>query len=69
VMVNLLGKKDGEGIIENYESALSDNMAHLHIYGKRKSRIGRKMGHLTVLGEELKPTVLRAIEIEKQIII
>ncbi|HEX3072313.1 MAG TPA: 5-(carboxyamino)imidazole ribonucleotide synthase, partial [Ignavibacteriales bacterium] len=47
VMVNLLGKKDGEGIIENYESALSDNMAHLHIYGKRKSRIGRKMGHLT----------------------
>lgn len=69
VMVNLLGKKDGEGIIENYESALSDNVAHLHIYGKKNSRVGRKMGHLTVLGEELKPTVLRAIEIEKQIVI
>jgi 5-(carboxyamino)imidazole ribonucleotide synthase len=69
VMVNLLGKKDGEGIIENYESALSDNMAHLHVYGKKNSRVGRKMGHLTVLGEELKPTVLRAIEIEKQIMI
>lgn len=69
VMVNLLGKKEGDGNIENYSAALSDDRVHLHIYGKKDSRIGRKMGHITVLGDELKSTVLKAIEVEKQIII
>lgn len=54
VMINLLGKKEGEGIVENYNEVLANDNIHFHIYGKEKSRLGRKMGHVTVLGDNLK---------------
>ncbi len=46
-MVNLLGDlwADGE---PNWASALTQPAAHLHLYGKREARPGRKMGHLTI---------------------
>ena len=52
VMVNLLGKKEGFGIVEDYRAALKDENLHLHIYGKEMSRLGRKMGHITMLGDD-----------------
>ena len=47
VMVNLLGDiwHDGE---PRWESVLRHSGAHLHLYGKRDARPGRKMGHVTV---------------------
>jgi len=69
VMINLLGKKMGDGIVENYKTPLSNENAHLHIYGKLKSRIGRKMGHLTLIGNELNYLIDTAKKIEKRILI
>jgi 5-(carboxyamino)imidazole ribonucleotide synthase len=56
-MVNLLGdlwfSESGAGPIEpDWAVALADATAHLHLYGKREARPGRKMGHLTVLGAD-----------------
>lgn len=65
VMINLLGKKEGEGIVDNYTQSLKDDEVHLHIYGKEKSRVGRKMGHLTLLGDDLENILSRAKKIEK----
>ena len=47
VMVNLLGDiwRDGE---PHWEAVLRHAGAHLHLYGKREARPGRKMGHVTV---------------------
>ena len=47
VMVNLLGDiwRDGE---PRWEAVLRHPGAHLHLYGKRDPRPGRKMGHVTV---------------------
>jgi 5-(carboxyamino)imidazole ribonucleotide synthase len=47
VMVNLLGDiwRDGE---PDWEAVLRHAGAHLHLYGKREVRPGRKMGHVTV---------------------
>lgn len=47
VMVNLLGDiwRDGE---PRWEAVLRHAGAHLHLYGKREPRPGRKMGHVTV---------------------
>ncbi len=47
VMVNLLGDiwRDGE---PRWEGVLRHAGAHLHLYGKREARPGRKMGHVTV---------------------
>ncbi|MHB8852500.1 MAG: 5-(carboxyamino)imidazole ribonucleotide synthase [Ignavibacteriaceae bacterium] len=69
VMINLLGKRNGDGIVRNYNKAFTDDNVHLHIYGKEKSRVGRKMGHITILGDNLYPILRRVKEIEKQIII
>ncbi len=69
VMINLLGKKNGEGIVDNYKKALSEDDVNLHIYGKEKSRIGRKMGHITVCGNELQPLLMKAKRMERKTII
>ncbi len=68
VMVNLLGKKNGKLNLETYKKILNVRNLHLHLYGKNESRVGRKMGHLTLLGD--KPQILKlAKQIEKKIII
>ncbi len=69
VMINLLGKKTGEGIVENYNAALEDEKVHLHIYGKAKSRLGRKMGHITMVGDNLNTILSKAKKLERKIII
>lgn len=69
VMINLLGKKEDLGIVENYDEALQNENVHLHIYGKEKSRIGRKMGHITLIGDNLNFILNRAKQIEKKILI
>ena len=50
VMVNLLGKRTGPARADGLAQALAVPGAHVHIYGKLASRIGRKMGHVTALG-------------------
>ena len=53
VMVNLLGVGGGSGAPHGLERALAISGAHLHIYGKAMSGVGRKMGHVTALGQTL----------------
>ena len=53
VMVNLLGRRDGPVGPDALRAALDVPGAHLHLYGKRESRVGRKMGHVTALGATL----------------
>ena len=57
-MANLLG--------DHWEAGLPDWSAlrqfpdvKVHLYGKRESRVGRKMGHLTVLAETSEAAVKR----------
>ncbi len=65
VMVNLLGKRNGIGKLLNYEEVLKHPEVSLHIYGKAESRIGRKMGHITIVGNNLNEILKKAEEIEK----
>lgn len=69
VMINLLGKRNGPGVISNYSKALTDDNVHLHIYGKHTSRMGRKMGHITVIGDNLKKILSIAKKADKNTII
>ena len=51
VMVNLLGLSDEKDFVENYPKLMrSFPSAKLHSYGK-SPRIGRKLGHITVIGQ------------------
>lgn len=65
VMVNILGGFDGAVAEDVARAALTVPNAHLHLYGKRDVRIGRKMGHVTVIGDDLaecERLALRAVE-------
>ena len=53
VMVNLLGAGPGPGGPRGLAEALAVTGAHIHIYGKAESGAGRKMGHVTALGNTL----------------
>ncbi len=53
VMVNLLGQGKGPGWPAGMAGALAVPGAHVHLYGKAVSGPGRKMGHVTALGETL----------------
>jgi 5-(carboxyamino)imidazole ribonucleotide synthase len=69
VMINLLGKREDIGLVEDYKKALSDPDVKLHVYGKEHSRIGRKMGHITITGDNLNRLLNKAKQVEKSTII
>lgn len=69
VMVNLLGKEGGDDLEDLYIPALKDDQIHLHIYGKEFSRPGRKMGHITVCGDDLNSIIKIANNSKRKIII
>ena len=53
-IVNLLGAEgySGEACYEGLEEVLKIPNAFVHIYGKKETRPGRKMGHVTVMSHE-----------------
>lgn len=60
VMVNLLGERDGATMPVGVEEALLQPDTHVHLYGKREVRRGRKMGHVTALADDLSTAEARA---------
>lgn len=59
-MVNLLGDLWNEGE-PDWAAALADPQVKLHLYGKSEARPGRKMGHITALGESREDAMHRAL--------
>ncbi len=61
-MVNLLGDLwDLDGTPPNWDLALADPGVSLHLYGKRIAKPGRKMGHLTVTGDDRDEVAARVV--------
>jgi 5-(carboxyamino)imidazole ribonucleotide synthase len=61
VMENILGERNGPTEVH---WAHDYDHAHVfpHIYGKRETKIDRKMGHITVVGEDLDSVYKQAKE-------
>jgi len=64
VMVNLIGESDGNAKLIGLEEAYNDPTVHIHYYGKSESKVGRKMGHYTVIGKTVQDTAQRAINLK-----
>ena len=63
VMANTLGDPDATtrpAALEGVSSALRDGRVAFHWYGKREVRALRKMGHVTVVGEDRGELLMRA---------
>ncbi len=67
VMINLLGTHNRPAEADHISEALSTNDGHLHVYGKVQSKIGRKMAHFTLLGDDLDSTYQKAKLLTKDI--
>jgi 5-(carboxyamino)imidazole ribonucleotide synthase len=54
-MVNLLGEDGFSGpvIYQNLEKALGTEGVYVHLYGKSTTKPFRKMGHVTIIGDEM----------------
>lgn len=68
VMVNVLGKTHRPVSLQSLPSALVCN-ATVHLYGKAESRIGRKMGHVTAVGDSVETCLKRAFDAESALAI
>jgi 5-(carboxyamino)imidazole ribonucleotide synthase len=61
-MVNLMGEDAGTGLGRaGAAQALAVPGTALHLYGKAEARPGRKMGHLTCLGDTADEAAARAL--------
>ncbi len=68
-MINLLGEKDAHGfpLYEGFENVLGIENVYVHLYGKSSVKSFRKMGHITILGENLAEVRSKVAKIEKMI--
>ena len=60
VMVNLLGESDGNANLTGLNEAYLEPCVHVHFYGKRESKAGRKMGHFTVVDKTIDGAIEKA---------
>ena len=69
IMVNLVGEEgfSGDVVYENMESILSIDGVTPHIYGKKETRPFRKMGHVTIVNEDLDEARRIAEKVKKTI--
>ncbi|QXP61410.1 5-(carboxyamino)imidazole ribonucleotide synthase [Olleya sp. HaHaR_3_96] len=69
VMVNLVGAEDYEGPVKykNIEVIMAMNGVTPHIYGKQETRPFRKMGHVTIINEDLNTARQIAEEVKNSI--
>ena len=71
VMVNLVGKENSKGIVEykNFDQIIGIEGVNPHIYGKFETRPNRKMGHITIINEDIDLAKRIAKEIKETLII
>jgi 5-(carboxyamino)imidazole ribonucleotide synthase len=66
-MVNLLGEDgySGEAFVEGLDEAIRQKGVYIHLYGKKLTKPFRKMGHVTLLDENVEQLKQRAKEIKE----
>ncbi|MEQ1673556.1 MAG: 5-(carboxyamino)imidazole ribonucleotide synthase [Candidatus Nitrotoga sp.] len=67
VMVNILGDLWHEKNMPDWTKVLRHPHVKLHLYGKQEARAGRKMGHYTCVGENMKDVLTLALKIQNEL--
>jgi 5-(carboxyamino)imidazole ribonucleotide synthase len=71
VMLNLLGdmwRGDNHKTAPDWSVILSHPGAHLHLYGKREARAGRKMGHVTVCDVSVEAALVAVLKMKAALV-
>ena len=70
IMVNIIGAEgfSGEVKYEGLEEVLKIDNAFIHLYGKKQTKPGRKMGHVTILSKEKQELLHRSNKVKRTLI-
>lgn len=70
IMINIVGAEGYTGpvLYEGLTDVLSMENAFVHLYGKKETRPGRKMGHVTVLSREKQDLLHKSHKIKRTLI-
>jgi 5-(carboxyamino)imidazole ribonucleotide synthase len=62
LMLNLIGEANHSGAVKyaGLEDVLKMKGVYVHLYGKHETKPGRKMGHVTILGEDKNELLAKA---------
>ena len=60
VMINILGERAGSAEVSGIEKALGLPQTYVHIYGKKDTKMERKMGHITAVDKSLEKAYKKA---------
>ncbi len=65
-IINIIGAEgySGEAIYEGLEEVLKTDNAFVHIYGKKQTKPGRKMGHITIMHRDYQDLTHKANKIK-----
>jgi 5-(carboxyamino)imidazole ribonucleotide synthase len=71
IMVNILGAEgfSGPAKYEGLDEVLQMENAFIHIYGKKETKPGRKMGHVTILNREKQELLYRSNIVKRTLIV
>jgi 5-(carboxyamino)imidazole ribonucleotide synthase len=71
MMVNIVGADGYSGDVkyEGLEEVLKIENAFVHLYGKKQTRPGRKMGHVTIMSPDKQDLLHKANKIKRCIVV
>ncbi|WP_200975284.1 5-(carboxyamino)imidazole ribonucleotide synthase [Echinicola sp. 20G] len=66
-MVNLLGEDGftGDALVEGMDEAMQEKGVYIHLYGKKITKPFRKMGHVTILEENVEALKAKALKVKE----
>lgn len=70
IMVNIIGSEgcSGDVIYEGLEEVLKIENAFVHLYGKKQTKPGRKMGHVTILSNEKQELIHQSYRVKRTLL-
>ena len=70
IMVNIIGAEGFSGPVkyEGLEEVLKIENAFVHLYGKKETRPGRKMGHVTILSTEKQELLFQSNKVKRTLL-
>lgn len=71
IMINVIGadKYSGNAIYEGLEEVLKIENAFVHLYGKKQTKPGRKMGHITILSKDKQDLLYQSNKVKHGLIV
>ncbi len=69
VMLNILGTRNGNAEPKGFDEIEKEEGTYVHLYGKHETRVGRKMGHVTVTAPTIEAAREKAEKIRSRVTI